>query len=238
MKDSNKGNIVIVEDEDSIRIGLKDSLEMDGFNVLAASDGEEGVELILENKPDLVILDLMLPKMDGYQVARKIRSEKINSLIIMLTAKREEMDRIMGFNAGADDYMVKPFSIMELLAKVRVMLKRYQGTDSKKQSDSISINGIGIDFIKYEAIDSDGKLLDFTSKELEILKYLIGRTDEAVSRDDLLEDVWGYDVMPSTRTVDNFIVRLRHKLEEDPEHPKVILSVRGVGYKFNSRYTD
>jgi DNA-binding response OmpR family regulator len=224
-----EGIIVVVEDEESIRIGLKDSLESEGYMVFTAIDGQAAVELIFKERPDLIILDLMLPKQDGYEVCKKVREKDIDAFILMLTAKKEEMDRVMGFHAGTDDYMIKPFSLMELLAKVKAVFRRIK--KERIDEEIYRMGGLEIDFKKYEA-RKDGKPLEFSTKEFEILRYFITHPGEVVSRENLLDTVWGYEVYPSTRTIDNFIVRLRQKLEKDHEHPKIITSIRGVGYKF------
>ena len=224
-----EGKIVIVEDEDAIRLGLKDSLEMEGYKVFLASDGGQAVDVILKSRPDLIILDLMLPKQDGVEVCRKIREKGVSAFVLMLTAKKEEVDRIVGFNAGTDDYMIKPFSLMELLAKIKAVFRRIG--KEKVECETYRMGGLEMDFKKYEA-KKNGKPLECSSREFEILRYFVLHPGEVVSRDDLLEAVWGYDVTPSTRTVDNFIVRLRQKLEKEPEDPKIIRSIRGVGYKF------
>lgn len=224
-----KGIIVVVEDEEAIRIGLRDSLEMEGYTVITAADGESAEATILKERPDLVILDLMLPKKDGVEVCRRIREKKVESYVLMLTAKKEELDRVQGFNAGTDDYMVKPFSLMELLAKVKAVFRRMK--IGKEEQDVHTIGSLEVDFKKYE-VRLNGKALEFSTKEFEIIRYFILHPGEVVSRDDLLNAVWGYEVFPSTRTVDNFIVKLRQKLEQDPESPQIIKSIRGVGYKF------
>jgi len=226
---TSSGVIVVVEDEEAIRIGLRDSLEMEGYAVHTAADGAAAVDLILKHKPDLIILDLMLPKQDGYQVCRKVREKGVHSFILMLTAKKEEMDRVMGFNAGTDDYMVKPFSLMELLAKIKAVFRRIR--QEKPGNDTYEMGGLAVDFKKYE-VRKNGELLEFSAREFEILRYFLMHPGDVVSRDDLLDKVWGYEVYPSTRTIDNFIVRLRQKLEKDPEAPELIRSIRGIGYKF------
>ncbi|OGS34078.1 MAG: hypothetical protein A2293_05680 [Elusimicrobia bacterium RIFOXYB2_FULL_49_7] len=221
--------IVIIEDEEAIRLGLKDSLEMERYKVFTASDGEAGLEVALRTRPDLIVLDLMLPKLGGYDVCRKIREKGLRAFVLMLTAKKEEMDRIMGFNAGADDYMVKPFSLMELLAKIKAIFRRI----GKEQSvvETYRMGRLSMDFKKYEMM-IDGKSVECSTKEFEIMKYFVLHPGEAVSREDLLDAVWGYEVYPSTRTVDNFLVRLRQKLEPETDNPTVLKSIRGVGYKF------
>ncbi|MFH0920491.1 MAG: response regulator transcription factor, partial [Fibrobacterota bacterium] len=193
------------------------------------ADGEAAVALIFKHKPDLIILDLMLPKKDGYQVCRTVRENGVHSFILMLTAKKEEMDRVMGFNAGTDDYMIKPFSLMELLAKIKAVFRRIR--QEKPESENFEMGWLLVDFKKYE-VRKKGELLEFSAKEFEILRHFLMHPGDVVSRDDLLDKVWGYEVYPSTRTIDNFIVRLRQKLEADPENPELIRSIRGVGYKF------
>ena len=224
------GTIVVVEDEESIRLGLKDSLEMEGYAVHTAADGQKAVEVILKARPDLIVLDLMLPRQDGYEVCRKVREKGVNAFIIMLTAKKEELDRVMGFNVGTDDYMVKPFSLMELIAKIKAVFRRIK--KGKNEEGSYRMGPLEVDFKKYE-VKKEGRLLSCSVKEFEILKYFVTHPGEVVSRENLLDEVWGYEVYPSTRTIDNFIVRLRQKLEKDHEDPKIIQSIRGVGYKFN-----
>lgn len=224
-----EGRIVIAEDEDAIRLGLKDSLEMEGYKVHAASDGEQALEAAIKTRPDVVILDLMMPKLDGYEVCRRLREKKITAFVLMLTAKKEEVDRVMGFNAGADDYMIKPFSLMELLAKIKAIFRRIK--KEKVECEVYAMSGLEMDFRKYE-LKLKGKPVECSTKEFEIMKYFVLHPGEVVSREDLLDSVWGYEVYPSTRTVDNFIVRLRQKLEKEPEEPVIIRSIRGVGYKF------
>ena len=228
-----KGIIVVVEDEEAIRIGLRDSLEMEGYTVITASDGKIAEEMIFKERPDVIILDLMLPKQDGYEVCRKVREKGLDSYILMLTAKKEELDRVQGFNAGTDDYMIKPFSLMELLAKVKAVFRRLK--IGKEEQDIHTVGSIEVDFKKYE-VRKNGTQIELSTKEFEILRYFILHPGDVVSRDDLLNVVWGYEVYPSTRTIDNFIVKLRQKLEKDPENPELIRSIRGVGYKFCTEY--
>ncbi|OGJ90864.1 MAG: DNA-binding response regulator [Candidatus Raymondbacteria bacterium RifOxyA12_full_50_37] len=223
------GTIVVVEDEESIALGLKDSLEIEGYAVQHVANGQDAVESIVRTLPDLVVLDLMLPVKDGYQVCREVRQKGVSAYIIMLTAKKEEMDKIMGFNAGADDYMVKPFSLMELLAKIKAVFKRLRKDEEK--NDIFRKGALYVDFKKYEAQKND-ETIELSAKEFEILRYFTSHAGEVVSRDDLLNAVWGYDVYPTTRTVDNFIVRIRQKIENNPENPQVFISIRGAGYKF------
>lgn len=222
--------ILVVEDEPAILRGLQDNLRMESFDVMTASDGESGYRMALEAKPDLIILDLMLPKMSGYEICRKLRSDGVNTPILILTARGEETDRVLGLDLGADDYVTKPFSIRELLARVRALLRRAQPAATEPMM-TLRFSGAILDFQKYEAT-KDGKPVDLTRKEFGIVRFLASRPGVVVSRDELLNEVWGYDAYPSTRTVDNHIASLRAKLEPDAANPKHFLTVHGVGYKF------
>jgi DNA-binding response OmpR family regulator len=223
--------ILIVEDEPDMRTGLKDNLEFEGYEVSTAGDGEEGLNKILENEYDLVLLDVMLPKMSGFDVCRTVRKKGNNIPIILLTAKGEEIDKVLGLELGADDYVTKPFGLRELLARVKAALRRSDNSnDVKAKNNFISIGRIDINFPSYNALE-DGIPVQMSHKEFEILNYLWCNKNSTVSRDDLLNNVWGYDESPTTRTVDNFILKLRQKIEKDPDHPKVILTVHGIGYK-------
>lgn len=225
--------ILVVEDEPAILRGLQDNLRLEGFDVLTASDGESGYKLATQAKPDLMILDLMLPRMSGYEVCRKLRADGVNTPILMLTARSEETDRVLGLDLGADDYVTKPFSIRELLARVRALLRRAQPAVAVAVPalDQLRFSGAILDFQKYEA-SKDGHPVDLTRKEFGIVKFLASRPGVVVSRDELLNEVWGYDAYPTTRTVDNHIASLRAKLEPDAANPKHFLTVHGVGYKF------
>ena len=225
--------ILVVEDEASILKGLKDNLVDEGYEVLTASKGEDGLEIALNKKIDLVLLDVMLPGMSGFDVCQEIKLRKITLPIIMLTAKAKEADKIMGLALGADDYVTKPFSVNELLARVKAVLRRveiHRQAKQKKLSD-FEFGSVKLDFVKMEGCRGKKKL-SFSKREFEILGYMIKRQGEVITRNDLLDAVWGYDVFPTTRTVDNFIARIRKKIEEKPAKPKHILSVRSAGYKF------
>lgn len=222
-------NILIIEDDVSILRGLKDNLEYEGYFVFTETNGINGLNQALKNNADLILLDIMLPGINGFEICRKVKKEKPELPIIMITARGSEMDKVSGLDIGADDYITKPFSIPELLARVRAVLRRFnQETESLQQ---YSFGEITLDFIKYQAFRNKQEI-SLSSKEFDILKYLIEHEGVAIHRHDLLNEVWGYTAMPTTRTVDNFILDLRKKLEEDPANPKHILSVRGVGYKF------
>ena len=220
--------ILIVDDEPAILRGLADNLKRELHEVLTAADGEAGYRLIKEKKPDLVILDLMLPKLSGYEVCRQIRAEGMTTLVLMLTARGEETDRVVGLDMGADDYVTKPFSIRELLARVRALLRRTQ--TGKTGIDQLIVGDVTIDFRRYEA-QKAGERLEMTRREFQLLQALASLPGEVVTRDELLDRVWGLEAFPTTRTIDNHIAGLRAKLERDPAEPRHLLTVRGVGYK-------
>ncbi len=220
--------ILVVEDDPAILRGLADNLKAESHEVLTASDGEEGYRLIVERKPDLIILDLMLPKLGGYEVCRKVRSEGVNTPILILTARGEESDRVLGLDLGADDYITKPFSVRELLARVRAALRRAQ--PKTPLPDELRFADVVVDFKQFEARKGD-KVLKMTRKEFGMLQFFAARTGEVVRRDELLRDVWEYRDYPTTRTVDNHIASLRAKIEENAAKPQHLLTVHGVGYK-------
>ncbi len=220
--------ILIVEDETSMRTGLCDNLDFEGYEVETAEDGEEGLKMILGNTYDLILLDVMLPKMSGFDVCKTVRSKNITTPIIMLTAKGEEIDKVLGLEIGADDYITKPFSLRELLARIKAMLRR--SSIEKEMPESVQIGRLKLDFKSYNAWENDDSVA-LTHKEFEILKYFCDKKNKTISRNELLEKVWGYDQDITTRTIDNFILKLRQKIEENPSHPKHILTVHGIGYK-------
>ena len=222
--------ILVIEDDRAILRGLKDNLEYDKYEVLTATDGEQGYCLIQEKKPDLIILDLMLPKMSGYELCRKVREEGLTTPILMLTARGEEVDRVLGLDLGADDYVTKPFSVPELLARIRAILRRMQRSKIGPLPNELRFGKVFIDFKRFEARRA-GKVLNMSRKEFGILRLLAARVGEVVTRDELLDEVWGYEQYPTTRTVDNHIALLRSKLEEDSSKPHHLLTVHGVGYK-------
>jgi DNA-binding response OmpR family regulator len=216
--------ILIVEDEPALLRGLQDNLKAETYEVITASDGETGLRLARETKPDLIVLDLMLPKVSGYEICQKLRSEGVTTPILILTARGEEADRVLGLDLGADDYVTKPFSVRELMARVRALLRRAQPS-----SGELRFADVVIDFHSYTATKA-GRNIEMTRKEFGILKYLSSRQGVVVSRDELLNEVWGYDAFPTTRTVDNHIAGIRAKLEQG--EPKHLITVHGVGYKF------
>jgi DNA-binding response OmpR family regulator len=221
--------ILIIEDEPDMVLGLKDNFEFEGYEVATASDGATGLERARSVKPDLVILDIMLPTLSGLEVCKALRGEGFEAPIIMLTARGQEIDKVVGLELGADDYVTKPFSIRELLARVRAILRRTEGT--KKRLARYAFADVDLDFEAYKA-RRGGEALDLSPREFELLRYLIERKGETVSRDRLLEDVWGYESYPSTRTVDTHIAKLRAKIGDSGSEPKHILTIHGVGYKF------
>jgi DNA-binding response OmpR family regulator len=222
-------NILIVEDEPAMQLGLKDNLEMEGYHVDIESDGEAGLKKIKAASHDLILLDVMLPKMSGFDICKSARAAGVKTPIILLTARGEEIDKVLGLELGADDYITKPFSVRELLARVKAMLRRNQGASSSADS-LVQIGQLQINFNAFEARhnDQDVKL---SHKEFEILLHLYKNKNKVISRDDLLEKVWGYEEQITTRTVDNFISRIRQKVEANPNAPKIILTVHGTGYK-------
>ena len=223
--------VLIIEDDISILSGLKDVLVFKSYDVLTATDGEKGYTAAVKEKPDLIILDIMLPKMDGYTLCKKLRDSGNTTPILMLTARGEEPDKVKGLDIGADDYVTKPFSLPELLARVRALLRRTPEEDKESPPPaSIQIGDVLVDFKKHEAYHGK-KALDMSPKEFGILRYLASRVGEVVSRDELLDEVWGYDLYPTTRTVDNHIAQLRSKIEKNPTNPKYLITVHSVGYK-------
>lgn len=221
--------ILIIEDDISILRGLKDNLTFEGYSVLSSADGQEGLQIALEKHVDLLLLDIMLPGINGYEICRRLKKEKPELPIIMITARGSEMDKVGGLDLGADDYLTKPFSIPELLARIRAVLRR--STPDQNEIEKYSFGEITLNFKKFQAFMKD-KEIKLSSREFALMKYFIQHEGEVIHRHELLNEVWGYNVTPTTRTVDNYILDLRKKLEKDPAKPKHILSVRGVGYKF------
>lgn len=221
--------VLIVEDDPAILRGLRDNLLAESYEVLAAADGEVGYRLIREQKPDLVILDLMLPRLSGYEVCRRLREQGDVTPILMLTARGEETDRVLGLDLGADDYVTKPFSVRELLARVRAIVRRAHPPTPLR--DRLEFDDVVVDFRRYEAQKS-GHRVEMTRKEFGVLQYLASMPGEVVRRDELLEEVWDYKNYPTTRTVDNHVLSLRAKLEATPAEPRHLITVHGVGYKF------
>ncbi len=226
---SNK--ILLVDDEANMLIGLRDNLEFEGYEVDVAVNGQEGHDAIMKGNYDLVLLDVMMPIMSGFDVCKKVRAAGIETPIILLTAKGQEIDKVLGLELGADDYITKPFGVRELLARIKAVLRRGASTAKEDTVDHV-VGNLKVNFHSYTAFDQSGQPVKMSHKEFEILQYLMSRKNEIVTRFDLLEKVWGYDNSPTTRTVDNFIVKLRHKIESNPNDPQIIITVHGTGYKF------
>jgi DNA-binding response OmpR family regulator len=221
--------ILVVEDEPNMVAGLRDNFEFEGYEVITARDGVDGLQRALDESPDLVVLDVMMPRLSGLEVCRQLRAKRASIPIIMLTARGQEVDKVVGLELGADDYVTKPFSIRELLARVKAILRRTAVVP--KDQDQHSFGDVEVDLQRCRVVRS-GKAIDISSTEFELLKYFICHSGETLSRDRLLEDVWGYDNYPTTRTIDTHLVRLRQKLEPDPEQPQYFLTVHGTGYRF------
>jgi two-component system alkaline phosphatase synthesis response regulator PhoP len=222
--------ILIVEDEPGILVSLRDELESEGYIVCTAESGDKALETAKKESPDLIILDIMLPVLNGYEVCKKLRMEGDATPIIMLTVKDKEVDKVLGLELGADDYVTKPFSLRELTARVKAVIRRAE--ERTKQLANYSFGKIALDFRKYEATRK-GKKIDLTPLEFRMLKLLIEKKGQVISRDDFLDQIWGEEnVSVSFRTVDSHIANIRKKIEDDPANPKHILSLRSVGYKF------
>ena len=225
-----KEKIMIIEDEEELVKGLKLNLVLEGYEVSWALDGEEGLKRALQEAPDLILLDIMLPKKDGLEVCRDLRRQNIKTPIIMLTAKSEEVDKVVGLEIGADDYITKPFSVRELLARIKAQLRR-EKRDEKNAPSVYRFDDVEIDFVHFK-VKRKGQEFDLTSLEAEILKYFVAHRGEVVSREALLDRIWGYEKYPSTRTIDNHILKLRKKIGDDAARARYIFSVYGEGYRF------
>jgi DNA-binding response OmpR family regulator len=221
--------VLIVEDDDSMAVALKDGFEYEGYSVTMARDGAEGLRLATESPPDLMILDVMLPKMNGLDVCKQIRKDGNNLPIIMLTARGQEIDKVLGLKLGADDYVTKPFGFLELMARVEAVLRRATGREAAL--DSYQFGDVDVNFRKGEA-RKGGKMLELSAREFRLLRYFIEHKGEVVARDQLLDSVWDYDSTPLTRTVDMHVAKLRKKIEDTPADPKYLVTVHRVGYKF------
>lgn len=222
--------ILIIEDEPAMQMGLKDNLEMERYEVDLENNGESGLDKIKKGTYDLVLLDVMLPKISGFDVCKEARTAGVTTPIILLTARGEEIDKVLGLELGADDYITKPFSVRELLARVKAILRRSQLVKEGHEGNLIAIGRLQVDFTAFYA-KSDGQEAKLSHKEFEILQYLHKNKNKVISRYDLLEKVWGYEEQITTRTVDNFIARIRQKVESNPNQPRIILTVHGSGYK-------
>ena len=219
--------VLIIEDDPTMLIGLKDNFEFKGYKVLTAADGEKGLKAALNSKPDLILLDIMLPKINGYEICRLIREEKLATPIIMLTAKGEESDIVLGLNLGADDYVTKPFSIKELLARAAAFLRRAK----KEVQDAYEFGDFRLD-LSARRLTRKGREIELSPKEFNLLEYFIKKPGRALPRDEILNAVWGYDCVVTSRSIDRFVTTLRNKIEPDPARPIFIHTIRQIGYRF------
>ncbi|MGH7494123.1 MAG: response regulator transcription factor [bacterium] len=223
--------VLIIEDDDAIVLGLEGALQGEGYETYTARTGPEGFRLAKESQPDLLILDLMLPGMSGMEICKNLREEGIKTPVIMLTSKAEEDDKVLGLELGADDYVTKPFSLRELLARVKAHLRREEA-EAKSESAKYSFGDVEVDFKRHE-IYKAGQLQELTNREFRLLEYFIAHPGELISRDRMLDEIWGYEVYVTTRTIDNYILRLRKHIEPDLENPRYIKTIRGAGYLFD-----
>jgi DNA-binding response OmpR family regulator len=221
--------VLVVEDDEAMAVALQDGFSYEGHEVVRASDGEEGLRIAREDAPEIMILDVMLPKMTGLEVCKRLRGEGSTLPIIMLTARGQEIDKVLGLKLGADDYVTKPFSFMELMARVEAVLRRSQ-PDGLERRSVHQVGRVTVDLDRHEAC-RDGEPIDLTPREFRLLGYFIEHGGEVVSREELLDAVWGYDAIPFTRTVDTHIAKLRKKIEADPSNPEHLITVHRMGYK-------
>ena len=221
--------VLIVEDDAAMATALKDGFTYEGYEVALARDGEAGLKAVRETAPDVLVLDVMLPKLSGLDVCKRLRSEGSNVPIIMLTARGQEIDKVLGLKLGADDYVTKPFGLMELMARVEALMRRSSGGSS--HAEVYGFGDVVVDFKKAE-LKKRGNPVEVTARELKLLEYFIAHRGEVVPRDRLLDQVWEYDDVPLTRTVDMHVAKLRKKIENDPADPKFIVTVHRMGYKF------
>lgn len=229
----NKANILLVEDEENLHEPLKLNLEMEGYTVTSAYDGSEALKALSNEYFDLIILDVMLPEVDGITVAETVRVSNNDVPILMLSAKNASADRVLGLKKGADDYLTKPFNLEELLLRVEKLINKNKKLNEKESiGDTYSFGNNLVDFKAQDAITYDGKKVELSKKEAQLLKLLFENKNEVVTREKILQVVWGYNVYPTTRTIDNFILNFRKYFEEDSRNPKYFHSVRGVGYKY------
>lgn len=223
--------ILIIEDDPAVQKGLNAALNSEGYITETISEGQAGFQAALKNSYDLILLDIMLPGKNGLDICRDLRNSSVVTPVIMLTSRKEEIDKVLGLEIGADDYITKPFSIRELLARIKALLRRTLHTENHPEASLINAGGFTVDLKKQE-IRKEGIPLVLTVREFSLLHYMICHEGEVLSRDHLLDEVWGYDVYPTTRTVDNYILSLRKKIEKDPSNPEHIITVPTAGYKF------
>jgi two-component system alkaline phosphatase synthesis response regulator PhoP len=220
--------ILMIDDEPEMVRGLEDNLRFEGYQTLSATNGADGLDLALREGPDLVLLDIMMPRLSGWDVLRGLRAKQRDIPVIMLTARGEEVDRVLGLELGADDYVTKPFSLRELLARVRAVLRR---PGPRQRMETFAFGDVRL-HVRARQVFRAGREVRLTRKEFELLHYLVEHPGEVITRDRLLDEVWGYEQFPTTRTVDTHVLRLRQKLERDPERPVHLLTVHGQGYRF------
>jgi len=223
--------VLIIEDDPSILLGLQKNLKFEGYDVLTASDGERGLELAIDRPPDLIILDIMLPKISGFEICKTLKKNNIQVPIIILSAKDQEIDKIMGLDLGADDYVVKPFNIRELVARINAVMRRKRMYEQQGTPESFRFGTLVLD-LKGQTLEKEGAPLETSVREFKLLKFFVENRGKVLDRKEILNKVWGYDYFGTARTIDNFITKLRQKVEDDPDDPKHIVTVRGVGYKF------
>ena len=221
--------VLIVEDEEAILLALEDDLRAEGYEVASATDGPTGLSMAENHAYDLIILDIMLPGMNGFEVCKRLRQASVTTPILFLTAKSQEIDKVLGLELGADDYVTKPFGRRELLARVKAILRR--GAGPPTELDTCRFGDVEVDFRRYE-VRKSGRAVHLTSREYALLRFLIEHSDDVVGRDDILDQVWGDAASVYPRTVDTHVGRLRKKLEDDPKNPRYIVGIRGVGYRF------
>ncbi len=219
--------VLIIEDDPTMLIGLRDNFEFKGYKVVTAADGEKGLNAALNAKPDLILLDIMLPKINGYEICRLVREQKLTMPIIMLTAKGDESDIVLGLNLGADDYVTKPFSIKELLARAAAFLRRAK----KETQDVYEFGGLRLD-LSARRLTRKHKEIELSPKEFNLLEYFVKKPGRALTRDEILNAVWGYDCVVTSRSIDRFVTTLRNKIEPDPARPSFIHTIRQIGYRF------
>ena len=233
-----EARVLVIEDEEPLRLALRDALVAEGFEVLEAGDGRAGLELALREGPELVLLDLMLPKLDGFSVLKALREDRLESAVIILSARGEEWDRVQGFEYGADDYVVKPFSTRELIGRMRAVLRRADGSAPGIANQGVAHFGDAtVDFAAYTC-ERAGVRSGLSRKELELLRFFLAHEGVALGRDRLLDEVWGQGEYPTPRTVDMHVMKLRRKIEPQPDRPRHLLTVHGVGYRFSRRGDD
>jgi len=233
-----KKKILLIEDEAGISMAVKDELEFEGYQVDLAEDGVTGLESILHDQPDLVVMDLMLPGKNGFEICREVRRKGVTTPIIMLTARTQEADKVKGLDLGADDYVIKPFSLADLTARIRAVLRRSEKANLAEEgsSGSLRLGELRVDLKKHEVLKGKERV-ELTHKEFQLLELLFKHPGEVISRDQILNSVWGEEVYVTHRTVDSHVATLRKKIETEPDHPQYILTVRGVGYKLNENPT-